>query len=1127
MINSSFKSFISFISLMLVSLLLSATAVIDPATMPYSTIASYAVNTTNLESVSLAYAYRPWFENGSWQGDIVQFDLLANGSISTTVDLSTNPPTNSNNANGGINWSARLQFIKNTNNYSNNYFQNQRKIITTNGVGVVPNQIPFTWNSLTSAQQLSLDATPVSATKSNILDYIRGSRSNEVNWSPGGLLRQRYSILGDIVHADPVYVAEPRSMIFDPGYALYKRQNVLRAPRLYAGANDGMLHVFNASTGDEIYAYIPSMLIGKLNLLAKLPYQHQYYVDGALTAGDMDFGNINWHSILVGSLGAGGKGLFALDISNPDLGSESSLAAANNKVLWELDGSNLDVGYIYDKAEIANLPDGNWYVITGNGYSSTNDVASLLLINSQGVITTIEANNTITANGLSRPTLIDTNGDGAVDFAYAGDIQGNLYRFDLNSKAKADLLFSAGTNKPITTAPKITNHPNGGRIVLFGTGSLLSKADVTNTAQQSLYGIRDTDIAQFVSNTNLINHSLSADIVITNPPIPTRTIRTIIEDPLNPLPINWTTRDGWKVDLPVGERVVLDPNLRAGRFQIMSINPVTKAAWLIQVDFYDGAANSIFYDLNDDQIFDALDTVNFPVDASGAQTGPGDIPVGVKQGTGSFSRQLITRVSNGVDANFINGLGLPVIDPPKTGKVPGGFAHGHIDVDTDSPVGGRLASNIADQYCYEKGNRAAGVKVDASGALIPPSTNSPFVRTGTGVGDGLSGMTDGHQHEYDKAHGTVEVDYINLELHCKQMRADNTGTAGIKLNRVTEVGIGNAKEFFVIIANADLSPGSELNIGNESWNVVEYQKLIQQKLDAWKAAGAVPTDFAKMMVDNGKPLIYTLNKILTTVNAGTGKFTNSFNNRAIIDGGLHPTMTSCVKSPNPKININKRWRNGALVTQLIDVNKYKLDPTTVVKQVPTDLPTKIRINGTNITLKEVTGEIYGGLEANRNNSITGIGSTNLAFLYESTLFWHFCDLYDLTFKNNPNVINSKPCYGDSNWAAAKAYEIAGLNPAQLNALINDPTNALGKAKLALDSAKATGNQANIDQAQKNYDKEYSKIADYVNTPGSGNGNPNQPSTIGTPVNTNNNTVTSRVLGPNSKMGRRAWIDIRP
>ncbi|MFV1983077.1 MAG: pilus assembly protein, partial [Thiohalomonadales bacterium] len=844
--------------------------------------------------------------------------------------------------------------------------------------------------------------------------------------------------------------------------------------------------------------------------------------DGGLSAGDMNFGNLNWHSILVGSLGAGGKGLFALDISNPDLTNQSSTAINDTKVLWELDGSNPDIGYIYDKSEIAKLSDGNWYVITGNGYGSTNATASLLLISSSGVVTTIEADNAVTTNGLSRPTLIDTNGDGAVDFAYAGDLQGNLYRFDLNTKTKADKLFSAGSNKPITTAPKITNHPIGGRIVLFGTGSLLSETDVNDISIQSVYGIRDFDTATFISSTNLVSQTLSPDFTYTNPDTARIvTLRTIV-NPL--LPVDWVSKDGWKVDLPAGERVVLDPNLRAARFQVMSINPVSKEAWLIQLDYYDGTVRNIYYDLNEDNIFDATDTVNFKVDVTGKQLAPGDIPVAIKQGTGSFSRQLIARVTNGIDANFINGLTLPIIKTCES-NCTSGFVGGHIDVDTDSPSGGSSASNIIDRYCYVTGDRSAGIPVDAAGIAIPPSTNSPFQRLG-GIPagnaksqDGLSGGTDGHQHEYDKAHGTVEIDYLNLESYCKQNRADdNTRATKLKLNRVTEVGIGNSTEFFVIIANADLSPGSELNIGNESWSVVVYQKLIQQKLDAWKAAGAVPTDFRSMMVDNnsGKSLIYTLDQILTTVNAGTGKFTNSFNDRAIIDGGLHPTQTSCVNKSSSITN--GRWRNGALITQLIDVNNYILNPSTVVKQKPGDLKLKVPVYGVDIYLKEA-GVIYGGLYADNAGSSTGIGVKNKAFLFESTLFWHFGTLYELNF-------GLKPCYGDAQWAKARAFEIAGITPAQLAIYVNDPTTALGKAKQKLDNAIATGDQIKIDQAQKDYNTEYNKLADYVKRPGTGD-NLNQPTTITRPVITQDSSKIGTIGNTNLDFGRRAWIDIRP
>lgn len=1110
--NTSFRVIPVFLGLMFVSLLLRAAAVLNPSTMPNATIASYAVSTTNLENVVVAHAYRPWFENGAWQGDLVEYEILPNGTISTSVDLSTNPPSS-----GTVNWSARVQFDKK----NSNYYQNQRKIITTNGTGVNASQIPFVWGSLTTVQQASIDINPVSSTSSEILDFIRGDRKNEVNGNPGGLLRQRYNILGDIIHSDPVYVAAPNSTIYDAGYSTYKTQKTQRAARVYVGANDGMLHAFNAVTGDEVYSYIPSMLISKLNLLSKAPYQHQYYVDGGLAAGDMDFGNSNWHSILVGSLGAGGKGLFALDISDPDLTDQSSTALVDNKILWELDGSIADIGYIYDKAEIVKLPDNNWYVVSGNGYGSSNDTASLLLINNLGVVTIIEADNTITANGLSRPALIDTNGDGAVDFAYAGDIQGNMYRFDLNTRVKADKLFSTGLNKPITTAPKITSHPAGGRIILFGTGSLLSKLDVNDVATQSIYGIRDFDRATLINNSNLLIQNLSDDETVA-----TTTVRHFI--PLvSATTMDWTSKDGWQVDLAAGERVVLDPNLRAGRFQVMSINPVLKEAWLIQLDYYDGTANKVFFDLNDDKVFDADDTINRSFDQQGNPVGIGEIPVAIKQGTGIFSRQLIIRISNGVDANFINGLDLPPVKPPCLVNCTAGFARGHIDVDTDSPSGGSSATNLVDRYCYDKGNRQAGIMVDAAGIPVPPSTNSPFQRLGpipannANFRDGLSGNTDGHQHEYDKAHGSVEVDYINLESYCKQTRADNNGAAKLKLNRVTEVGIGNSRAFFVIIANADLSPGSKLNIGNENWNVVTYQKLIQQKLDAWKTAGAIPADFASMMVDNGKSLIYTLDQILATVNAGTGKFSNSFNDQAIITGGLHPTQTTCVNKSSSITN--GRWRNGALITQLIDVNNYINNPQTVVKQTPSDLRIKVNVNGVDILLKELSGQTYGGLYANNNSSSTGIGVMNNAFLYESTLFWHFGTLYDF-------VYGQKPCYGDTIWATAKSYELAGLSQAQLAIFLSDSTNALGKANKDLnDAIVAQASAATIQSLRNKLADELSKIKDYINQPGVGNpNNPNQSSSSEVPNMSRNVTViVPYILGPNSTMGRRSWIDIRP
>ncbi len=1112
---------------------------VNPISMPQATIASYAVSTTNLEFTTNAKAYRPWFENGAWQGDLIQYDLSNNGVITTSVVFNTSPPTNTAAA---PNWSARLEFdaaIK-ANAF---YHSNVRKVITRSNVAGSPLiQIPFTWASLSGSQQASLDATPVSAIKSIIVDFIRGDRSNESDGTiTGGSLRQRYNVLGDIIHSDPVYVGSPNSGFYDPGYSTFKTNNTPRAGRVYVGANDGMLHAFDAATGQEAYAYIPSMLIGKLSQLANLPYTHQYYVDGALASGDMDFGSSDWRTVLIGSLGAGGKGLFALDVTNPVLSDQAGTTPADTKILWELDGidtailDNDSIGYIYDKAEIGKLPDGSWSIITGNGYGSISDTASLLLINSSGTITRIEADDAIVGNGLSRPALIDINGDNLVDYAYAGDLKGNLYRFDLNNPTtKAFKVFSAGVDKPITTAPQISNHPFGGYMILFATGSLLSQADFDNVSIQSIYGLRDNNNTTIIANTttNLVTQTLSPDFAVLSPAANRAdTVRYMV----NPKTMDWTTNDGWQVDLPAGERVSLDTNLRAQRFQVMSVNPVSQEAWLIQLNYLDGTIKNIFYDLDNSGNFTTSgDTVNQATDAQGNLTS--DIPVAIRQnkndttgkmGTGVFSRQLIVRVKNGIDANYINGLGItPIVqDPPGNPISPTGFKGGHIDVDTDSPGGGMQATNLIDRYCYVKGDRAVGVAVDANGN---PATSGLFTRNGVGskTQDGYSGETDGHQHEYDKIHGLVEVDYVNLEGYCVQQAADGSGTANTKLSRVTEVGIGNAKEFFVIVANADFSPSSIMNIAEQSWNVVEYQKLIQQKLRAWIASAVPPTlaNFKAAMNDvNGKSLIFTLDQILATVNNGTGKFSHAFTDRSIIDGGLHPTVTGCVRKTSSITN--NRWRNGALVTQLISVNDFIADVGTVVEQVPTDLPTQVIINGTKAVVLKEGGVVYGGLYANDNGSSTGIGAANKAFLYESTLFWHFGDLFKSLY-----TVNSKQdyCYGGPLWGLAQVIETSGLTQAELAAIIGDTTTAAGAAEKAYQDAVNAGAPAAVIQDKLNkLDIELAKLAGKPQGQTPGGGMPAQTTTVTPAVTGDPGVDDPKIKGPKSNVGRRSWIDIRP
>lgn len=1110
-----------------------AAVVFDPANQPIDTLAPYELSDNDLASGNTK-AYRPWFENGSWQGDLIEYDVSPGGVLSTTIDTSTNPPTQTG-APG--NWSARLQFNEAITAVST-YWRTKRKIITYNG----SIQRAFVWGNLPSAKQKALDNTTFTLGKtgdydSPVLNFIRGDQSNELD--NGGGYRNRFNILGDIIHSNPVHVAAPKASFSLAGYSDYKNKLIAdggqadRAPRVYVGSNDGMVHAFDAETGNEVYAYIPSMIIDDLNKLLPSPFDHHYFVDGQLSAGDANFGtdlSPDWRTVLVGGLGSGGKGLFALDITNPDLTNEGSNTGGDRKVLWEKDGSDNDMGHIYGKYEMALLPDNKWYMVGGNGYGSNNGLAVLFLIDpATGVKTEINTDLT-TGNGLGAPTLVDVNNDFKVDVAYAGDLKGNVWRFDLKTLTVSKL-FAAGVNKPITTAFDVTRHPNGGVIVFFGTGSLLSASDSKNTNTQTVYGIWDDNSATQVPNntTVILEQTLGVDTYSNGGT--DITVRTSTN-----YPINWSTHKGWQVDLNIsGERLVNDPLIRAGRMQMVTTkpysNPKTEVAgngWLLELNYLSGGSgDQVFFDLNTDSVLDDADKVG------------SDIPVGIYLGTGSFSGPEIGRIKLGRDSMFINGLLLPVLNDTS-----GGLLGGHMDVDTDSPDGLKQADAEADRYCYYDGSRGND-PVDSSGDpttvkskyVVRPKDDTSFV----GSIDGYGGEVDNHQHEYDKAHGTVVHDFFDTEPLCSQPRPDTGKKNAVKkLSRVTEVAnLDGNDEFFIIIANADLSPGSTFRIGNKEWNVVVYQRMIEESLENWKKAGYAgdPVDY------NGDSLIFTLDDI----RAVGGTISHSFGIRAIIDGGLLPTVYDCVtggklnagpyytmddpsdtKDDGANRTLKNRWRGGALVTQIISKSEYLSDPDTVRKQIPSDLyRERVLSTGTTVVLKEDTNlngtldagedtngngviDTYGGLIANDYYKVAGVVTKNPAFMYETALYWHF---------------PTSNCYGNVNWEAdvkgaassstssksvkntVAALEVDLSNAEQtLQEMIND----------GADAKDIAAQEALIDKIKEKIKAIKKSLNDdsVANT-----GVPVVPTDITPPV--------DPTLGPNFRPGRRTWIDLSP
>lgn len=364
--------------------------------------------------------------------------------------------------------------------------------------------IPFKWSSsaaigYSTEQKLALlgvasgDTTldPLKTQGINIVNYIRGDRRLE-GTTPDKPLRVRYSRQGDVVNSEIWYTGRPSSN-YAMGYSTFVAAQKNRTPILYVGGNDGMLHGFSATDGKELIAYVPRGVVSGLKDLTDKDYQHRYYVDGSPMTGDIKDGT-TWKTLLVGALGAGGKGYFVLDVTNPaafgttaaadlvvldrtrDKGevapdcsvlSGAAQAACNTAV-----DENKDIGNIVAKpgrnpanlqetTQITRMNNGRWAVVMGNGYNSTNQRPVLLVQYLDGTdkkLMRIQATTAATGtgnandNGLGSPVLVDLNGDGKTDVVYAGDNLGNLWKFDLTSTDETQWAVAFGNNKPLFTA---------------------------------------------------------------------------------------------------------------------------------------------------------------------------------------------------------------------------------------------------------------------------------------------------------------------------------------------------------------------------------------------------------------------------------------------------------------------------------------------------------------------------------------------------------------------------------------------------------------------------------------------------------------------------------------------------
>ena len=307
----------------------------------------------------------------------------------------------------------------------------------------------------------------------DLIEYLLGNHEEEQRNE--GKLRNRDGMVGDVVNSQIVLSAQrnegwsrlPEDQgggVTDSGTYGHFLDEVKkdRPSTVFVGSNNGMLHAFDAKTGVERFAYIPSMIQDKLFKLADPSYAHEFFVDGRLSVGDAYLtvgGATEWRTILVGSLGAGGQGVFALDVTDPSDGFDES------DILWEFnpasDGGKA-VGNVFAAPTITRLEDGTWVTIIGNGFNSVDGRPKLLVIDlATGAVLDSEAPDLVStdipeANGLAGPAIwLNAGARLYADRVYAGDLSGRMWRFDFedSSLSGSQLLFNAGSGKPITSAP--------------------------------------------------------------------------------------------------------------------------------------------------------------------------------------------------------------------------------------------------------------------------------------------------------------------------------------------------------------------------------------------------------------------------------------------------------------------------------------------------------------------------------------------------------------------------------------------------------------------------------------------------------------------------------------------------
>ncbi len=656
----------------------SLSAILANISLRNASYSSVAQNSTVLNSQSAIYQATV----AGTVGDVQAFPISVTGVLSTTPAWSANcmltggPCLNPVGRNTTPSPNSRVVITRNWTGANNGIaFRWPTNYSTFKVSGSLPANMasflanaPYTANTTTSSQ-----ITANQNYGQALLDYLRGARTQEVQNNGTYGFRNRASLLGDIVDSSPVYVPAPYrnypdSLEASP-YSTFKSSNANRTPIIYVGANDGMLHGFNANTGVEVLSYIPGVAQIYQNLpnLSLTTYSHNFFVDGTPTEADAYYGGA-WHTILVGNLRNGGQGIYGLDITDPANFTEAN---ASNVYEWEFtDQDDSDLGFVEGNISVAKVwtssGQSQWAVIFGNGYNnsqasagayaSTTGRAALYILlpglfngtwtlNQNYYKILVGTGSVSNPNGLSAPYLADINGDFIVDYVYAGDLQGNMWKFNLTSttpsnwQTGANILFTASNtaagDQPITAQPIVGAHPNGiqnGVIVYFGTGKYLETTDNSTTGQttQSFYAIWDK-----LSGTSTVTKSqLLQQQILGVAAGSVGNFRLVSNNT-----INWTTKMGWYMNLIEstassnnGERVVSQPVLRNNNVIFSTLIPSSNvcvpggSSWLMELSEASGGTPNITpFDVNNDGLFSSADYLTITVSGQSYTQAPAGV----------------------------------------------------------------------------------------------------------------------------------------------------------------------------------------------------------------------------------------------------------------------------------------------------------------------------------------------------------------------------------------------------------------------------------------------------------------------------------------------------------------------